>query len=132
MANHFEPTDEDRKSWEAWVDARPQALRDVIRARGFAPWTLYRMASSGHRVFIYSYAISNALPYEISLQVVVLGKYNLVKMERCVFGIAPDDLTECELPLPGEPIGVTLTPEEQQAHIKSMREHHRREREDGR
>lgn len=63
------------------------------------PWKLYRMASSGHRVTPVSYGEDG------TLTVAVRGKYNYVTMERQVFGVHVDDLTECDLPGPDERVG---------------------------
>ena len=101
MARFREPTPEERDAWDAWVAERPEPIRKV--AERFDPWSLYRLKTSGHRVTLYSlYEVEGGA---IQLTVSVTGQYNVVAFERNVFGINPDDLEECELPLPGEPVG---------------------------
>ena len=39
----------------------------------------------------------------------VTGQYNRVMVERRVFGIKPEQLSECDLPASDEPLGVLLT-----------------------
>jgi len=112
MARHYQPTAENLAAWELWVDSRPPIIKEL--ARRFPPWELFRLKSSGHRVFAYSYAEDG------TLTVVVSGKFNAVLLERRVFGIRPDDLEPCELPTPGEPLGsVAKTPEEALLMIKA-------------
>ena len=102
--NWFEPTDTERGEWEAWVLTRPRTVRDVIEKHGFAPWKLYRLKTSNHRVTIYSFAepLDGSAP---TLKVHVTGEFNTVAFERTVFGIKPEDLVECDLPAPGELLG---------------------------
>lgn len=99
MSNRYEPTQEQRDGWEAWVNERPPAVKAV--AERFQPWKLYRLGSTGHRVYIYSIGEGD----EITLTVVVSGEYNFVTFERRVFGIYPDELVECELPGKDEIVG---------------------------
>jgi hypothetical protein len=116
MANIYEPTPEQEKGWVAWAAGRPKVIQDL--AARFKPWKLYLLKSSGHRVFLLSFNESN------TITVAVTGKYNLVSMERQVFGIQPEDLEECELPDPGTPLGVFLTEEEQLDMINRRRHEH--------
>ncbi len=108
--NIKEPTTEMEQDWAAWVAERPPTVRAV--AERIRPWTLYRMKSSGHRVTVFSFDESEA---GVTLKVVVSAKYNLIAFERLVFGIDPDDLEDCELPGPGEPVGAHMTQEEARA-----------------
>lgn len=92
------------KEWHDWVATRPQVIQDM--ATKLPHNLLYRIKSTGQRVCIVSYNEGG------TVRVVVSGKYNLVPFETSVFGIYPEDLEECELPLPGEPLGVMLTAKE--------------------
>jgi hypothetical protein len=104
VSHWFEPTEKMKSEWAAWVATRPQPVRLMVEKHGFAPWKLYRLKSSNHRVTIYSFdePSSGGPP---TLKVDVSGAYNLVLFERMVFGIEPDDLEECDLPGPDEPVG---------------------------
>ena len=86
MAKLFDLDDE----WQTWVQSRPKCIQEL--ASKIPPNLLYRLKSSNHRVFIYSY-LENG-----TLIVVVSGQYNYIAFERRVFGINPDDLEECDLP----------------------------------
>lgn len=115
MANWYEPTDAQLSGWAAWVASRPEAVRRV--AERFYPWKLYRLKSSGHRVYPVSISehsrldsLGNRIYDPPTLSVAVIGRFNLVAFERKVFGVAPDDLEECELPAPGEPLGSAEMP----------------------
>lgn len=109
MANWFEPTDEQITNYAAWVASRPPAIREL--AERLLPWVLYRMKSTGHRVTVH--AIEEHGDSAPTLKVDVLGRWNLVTFERRVFGIEPDDLEECELPTPDEPLGDMKVPIEE-------------------
>lgn len=102
MANYGEPTEEQIAAWSAWVAERPPSVRTV--AERFFPWKLYRLRSSGHRVTIHSFDVG--VDDSITLKVDVTGEFNFVAFERRVFGIAPDDLEECDLPSEDEQLGV--------------------------
>lgn len=101
VSRYREPTAEDLTSWKEWVASRPPNVR--VWAEKFEPWTLYRMKSTGHRVTLHSF--NEAKDGTVTLRVNVTGQFNLVSMERRVFGIDPNDLEECELPKPDEPVG---------------------------
>lgn len=104
----------DPKAFSVWRDSRPQAVREMIDR--WPPNRLYQMASTGHRCTIYSYSEDG------TVTVLVTGEYNILEFARKVFGIDPNDLTECDLPAPGEVTGALLTTEEQIAqHIKTFK-----------
>jgi hypothetical protein len=107
--NYGEPTAEQEAGWAAWVASRPPVVRAV--AERFFPWKLYRLKSSGHRVTIHSFDEPEG-ETPVTLKVIVSGEFNLVAFERTVFGIAPDDLEECDLPDPDEPVGSADIPPE--------------------
>jgi hypothetical protein len=106
------------EGWGAWVKERPDVVQELIETRGFAPWKLYRMKSTGHRVVLHSF--DEELSGEITLKVSVLGRFNLVHFDRTVFGIDPNDLEECDLPAEDEPRGALLTHEEVGKAIKGV------------
>jgi hypothetical protein len=81
----------------AWIASRPPEIQAMIRKH--PPNLLYRMKSSGHRVTIYSYAEDGTVTVDVT------GQYNVVTFSRRVFGVKPDDLTECDGPALGEPTG---------------------------
>ena len=54
-----EPTEERLRLWSEWVESRPPVVRDI--AKRFNPWTIYRLKSSGHRVYIYSFSEDGTL-----------------------------------------------------------------------
>src|SRR5271170_7870611 len=100
--NWFEPTEEQQTQWKEYVRTRPHAVRQIIETHAFTPWKLYRLKSSGHRVTIYSF--DEPERGSITMKVDVSGEFNLVTFSRRVFGIAPEDLVECDLPTPDEPL----------------------------
>lgn len=100
----MEPTQEQIEGYREWVASRPDNVRAV--AEKFEPWSLYRLKSSGHRVTIASF--DEGTDNTITLKVAVTGQFNRVVFERLVFGVSPDDLEPCELPLEGEPLGTLI------------------------
>ena len=111
------PTAEQEQLWKEWLTERPEKVRAV--AENFDPWTLYRMKSTEHRVTILSFQ-EGVESGEVTLTVAVSGEYNYVLFERRVFGISPDDLEECELPLPGEVLGTQMTQEEAHEYLSTI------------
>lgn len=80
-----------------WLRGRPSVIQAMVART--PPGRLYRLTTSGHRVYVYSYDEDG------TLTVVVDGRYNAVLFERRVFGIRPEDLVECALPEPHELVG---------------------------
>lgn len=117
MARYFEPTPEQEQGWHAWVASRPPAVRAV--AERFQPWELYRVKSSGHRVYVASFDEQD--DGKVTLKVAVTGQFNAVAFERLVFGIEPDDLEPCELPAPEEVTGAAMTQDEVDQNIDALR-----------
>jgi hypothetical protein len=105
--NWFEPTSEQVLAYAEWVVERPSEVRAV--AEKLLPWVLYRMKSTGHRVTIHSVE-EHEDGSPPTLKVDVTGDFNLVAMSRRVFGIDPEDLEECDLPSPDEPLGDMRVP----------------------
>mgnify|MGYP001186317957 CR=1 FL=1 len=102
MANWYEPTQQQVSDWAAWVAERPEGVRLV--AEQFFPWKLYRLTGTDQRVTIQAFGENDNGP--VTVRVAVRAKFNFVSFERDVFGIAPSDLVECDLPEPSERLGV--------------------------
>ena len=111
MAIIEEPSEEARAGWKAWVAERPDRVRAV--AERFEPWRLYHLKSSGHRVVLTSF--NEHADGRVTLRVDVLARFNALAFERNVFGVDPDDLEECDLPAPSEPVGAAIPQEDVQA-----------------
>lgn len=94
----------DQEGWAAWVAGCPESVQELCRR--FPPDRLYRMTPTGQRCTIISYSEGG------TLTVAVTGEYNLTMFDRQVFGIKPEDLTECDLPGPDDPLGAMLTERE--------------------
>lgn len=104
----------DEEGWKEWVAGRPPGVQALCER--LPPDRLYRMKSTGNRVTLHSYAEDGTVTVNIS------ADFNAVIFERQVFGINPDDLEECDLPRPDEPLGALLTEEADiKAHIDAMR-----------
>lgn len=111
MAVLFEITPEEQE----WINNRPDCVRKMIDR--CPPNRLYRLKTTDQRVTLYAYHENDTVTVDI------LGKFNLIDFERRVFGISLDDLEECDLPDPSEPLGVICqTKEEVQARIEQLRE----------
>lgn len=93
-----EPTKKQERGWRRWVERLPATARAV--AERFDPWTLYWLKPAEQRVTLYSVNDNGTLTVTVS------GRFNLVLFERQVFGIDPDDLSECDLPAEEEAMGV--------------------------
>lgn len=105
--------DLDMVAWQEWVDSRPPEVKALCER--FPPDRLYRL-KDGHRVTLLAYAEDG------TLRVLVSGQYNFVTFERQVFGIKPEDLTECDLPTADELTGTLLTEDaEVEAFIDEIR-----------
>lgn len=105
----------DEKGLADWLSTRPQIIKDLVAK--ISPGRLYRLKSSGHRVFPYSYSEDG------TITVVVSGEFNKLTFERCVFGVTPEDLEECDLPSPDEPVGAVLKKKEHvEEYIKFLKD----------
>lgn len=105
----------DKDGWDEWVATRPESVQKICRQ--LPPNRLYRMKSTGDRVTLYSYSEDGTVTVNVT------GEYNVLIFDRQVFGINPDDLEECDLPKPGEPLGATMTdPEEIEAFCAVVRD----------
>ena len=94
----------DQEAWSEWIDSRPKIIQDICKK--LPPNRLYRMKSTGQRVYIYSYSEDGTVTVDIT------GQYNFITFDRQVFGIDPDNLEECDLPDDNEPLGTMLTEED--------------------
>ncbi len=102
------------ETFQDWKATRPQVIQEMLDH--WPPDRLYRMTSTSQRCTIYSYCEDG------TVTVSVTGEYNLVTFARNVFGIDPQNLTECDLPAPEEVTGALLTTEEQiECHLKAFR-----------
>jgi len=100
MARIVEPTQAQVEEWKAWVAERPEVVREI--AERLEPWSLYRLKTTDQRVTLYSISEDGTVTVDVT------GQFNPSLFERRVFGIDPDDLEPCELPTPGEPLGMEL------------------------
>jgi hypothetical protein len=103
--NIFEPTSEELKIYEIWLETLSINEREVMKK--YKVWKLYKLKSTNQKITIYSVYLNDN--DEVKLTVIVSSKYNLISFERQVFGIDPEDLEECDLPT--EPVGAILTEE---------------------
>lgn len=117
MARWAEPEHGDEQAYLAWVATRPDVVRAV--AERFRPWELYRLKSTGHRVYPLSFG--EAEDGTVTLTVAVTGEFNLITFDRQVFGIKPDDLEPCELPSEDEITGALMTHEQVDENIDALR-----------
>lgn len=121
MADYKEVTPEMEAQYQNYLgtdDWEPECREVAAKIR---PWKLYWLPDPGQRVCIHSVDF-NGPNSPVTVTVAVLGKYNLVAIETLVFGIDPAKLTECDLPPPGDPVGVIHdTPEGRLAYINHRR-----------
>lgn len=95
MGNWFNPTEEHVLQWDAWVAERPEIVQRV--AKKFQPWKLYRLTTTNHKITLAIFDEED--DNTVTLRVNVLAEFNdNLLHERCVFGIVPDDLVECDVP----------------------------------
>lgn len=99
MAHIISLSDEAKAEWDAWVASKAEWPALVASATARPPDRLYRMKSTGQRVYVVSYFEDG------TVRVAVDGRFNFVINERTVFGIRIDDLEECDLPGPDELVG---------------------------
>lgn len=112
----IQPSVKNEKAWKKWVADRPESIRSVC-AR-FDPWTLYRLKTTGQRVYILAFSEPGA-DGKVTCRVGVSAEFNLLSFERDVFGIDPDDLEECDLPKADEQVGTLDLPIDV---VKNLRE----------
>jgi hypothetical protein len=117
MARFTEPTPEQEKLWTKWLSERPEQVRVV--AQRFDPWSLFRYKKTGQRVTICGFNEENE--DQVTVMMNVTGEFNCCMMERTVFGVDPNSLEPCELPLPGELVGSLLSQAEVHNNIDILR-----------
>ncbi len=89
----YEPTPEERASWEAWLAQAPARVRAV--AERIKPWRPYRLSRTGQIVVIHCVDEPEDERLPITLKVDVTRALNeSVTFDRRVFGILPEDLEE--------------------------------------
>ena len=104
MAKFYEFSADQQRDWDEWLASRPEKIRQL--ALKFPPNRLFLLKSTNQKVSPVSYNESG------TITVLVSGDFNLVSFERRVFGIAPDDLEECDIPGSKETVGVLFTKDE--------------------
>lgn len=109
------------EDWYEWVASRPPVVKALCEK--YPPNILFRLKSTGQRCTVYSYNEAG------TLTVSVTGQYNLIDFSRNVFGIAPEDLEECDLPAEDEEVGETETEEETEQKLALLRAYHQMKRE---
>lgn len=114
MAKIFEWTEENKAEFDTWLKGKSDAVQVLTSLK--PPNLLYRMKSTGHRVPIISYNDN------WTLSVYVSGTYNFVTFERTVFGVPPEDLVECDLPGPDDPLGYVLEKSEVENILRTSKE----------
>ena len=92
-------TPEQQAEWEKWKNGRPKVMLDL--AERFPPNILFRLKTTGQRVYPVSYNEDGTLKVCVSAQFNAIATF-----ERNVFGINPDDLEECDLPGQDDRIGM--------------------------
>lgn len=82
----YEPTEEQRAAWQAWVAERPESVRAI--AERFTPWTLYRLTTTGQRCSVLAFSEGGTV--RIQAEHPALGEISATQ----VFGIDPTELVE--------------------------------------
>ena len=135
MGNWMHPNKTERRDWRRFVKSLDHAVRRCVLDNDYAPWKIYRLTSrSGQklqRVVISSFIAPNEAPRdwscpahdrcgcepelfdEVTLTVLVSGKFNIVGQERRVGPVLTTQLEECDPPAPDDVVGnAKLTKEE--------------------
>lgn len=97
----YQMSEEEHASWSEWLAARPAHVRVV--AERHPPNRLFRLRGTGQYVTVYS--VCEHEGGRVTVTVDVTGQYNCVTRARRVFGIAPDDIEDCDVPGPEHPTG---------------------------
>jgi hypothetical protein len=81
----IEPLPEEERSYEAWLESRPPAVRAV--AEQFRPWGLYRLTTTGQVVRVATFSEDG------TVTVVVMAGYNVIEaFDYLVFGVDPQTI----------------------------------------
>jgi hypothetical protein len=105
VATIYDMTDEEMKEYSEWAASAPPVVRDILER--LAPNKLYRIKSTGQRCDVYSVSEKGTVTVNIT------GQFNVVAFDIQVFGVDPNELEECDLPGPDEPVGTLLTTTEE-------------------
>lgn len=97
MAVIFEWDENAKREWHDWLFTRPDCIKSM--AAKCPPNRLYRMKSTSQRCTIIAYSEDG------TVRVNITGQYNFVIHSRQVYGVAIDDLEECDPPGPDEQLG---------------------------
>jgi hypothetical protein len=89
----------DEAGWNEWVATRPPIIQEMCRR--LPPDRLYRIKDA-HRCTIVAYSEDGTVRVNVS------GEHNFLMFDREVFGINPNDLTECDLPDENEVVGTMI------------------------
>lgn len=117
MGNRYEPTPEQVESWKEWLAERPEHIAKV--AALFPPWELFRMKSSGHRVFVTG--LGDTPPdAPAAIYVAVVAEYNKLLFERRTVTTV-DDLEPCDMPGPDEELGAQLDQEQAKTYMALLK-----------
>jgi len=103
----------DIELFNQWVSERPKLIQEMIKKH--PPNLLYSLKGGNQRVTIYSYDEDGTVKVNVN------GKYNLIMFGRTVFGVDPEDLTECDLPSKDEKLGCILHGAEANEYIENLR-----------
>ena len=52
---HTHPTGAQVREWVDWLAARPAPIREAVARHRLDPWTLYRLKTTGQRVFVLAF-----------------------------------------------------------------------------
>jgi hypothetical protein len=113
MARWMQPTAEQEEALAAWIETRPEIVRNILRRLDF--FELFRLKTTGQRVTLHS------VHEDGTVTVCITGQHNLIMFDRKVFGIDPDDLEPCELPAPDELLGTAMTQDEVKENLDVLR-----------
>lgn len=101
MARWMEPNPEQLKAWEDWVAQQPPVVQEA--ARRFPIYELFALKKNGSRVYVVGFEDHEDGTVTAIAQ--VSAQFNLVVLERTVFGIPLEDLTPCDLPAAEDAVG---------------------------
>jgi hypothetical protein len=88
---YIELTPEQEIEFQEWLNSRPDSVKETVRQR--PPGHYYKLGEN--RCIIYSYSENGTVTVAITQE---LNPERLVIFNRQVFGVNPNDLTECDAP----------------------------------
>lgn len=114
MAEIYALTDEQKQLVADWIKECPGAITEMVASHPGNK--LYKMKQTGQRCEIHAYSEDR------TVTVLITGKYNRLICDRTVYGVPIDDLEECDLPGPDEPLGSLLTEQKGiDAYVEAIR-----------